>query len=733
MNAESLKACVVIPSWNGADMIRGCLDSLKKQTLMPHVIVVDQGSSDGSEKLLKTEYPWAQTLVFADNAGFDGGVNRGIKPALAEGFEYILLLNNDATADKDWVKELVASADANKKAGIVTSKIAHTDGVRLDSTGDFYTTWGYSYPRGRGEDDHGQYDTPRQQEPFGASAGATLYRAAMLKQIGTFDERFFAYYEDTDISFRAHLAGWGVRYEPKARVFHRINATSDRLPSAFRRYHTIKNFFYVYTKNMPGRLYWKYLPKFWTGYAMYLARDATRGLLTTNLKGLGVAALNLPVMLWQRWKIQRGRKAPVREIEALLEHELPPTQQKTLAFMRRIGLTPGTAMAPRGTGKRIVIDGRMLFWTGVGRYTKALLANLEAMDDKNQYAVLVRREDWNEYEPQKENFTKVEASINPYTFGEQVRLAWLLGRLRPDLVHFVAPNSPALYRGRRVMTVHDLTLLDYNTSRGTGLVRLLKSYKRLPFKLLVRWVVRRAATVITPTEFVERQLERRFGVERGRLRVVPLGFDEPAEVEPKRLAVVGADDEFLFMVGNFYPYKNVASTVEALKLLEGKFPKLKLVAAGHTDWFSEEVEAKAKELGLSSRVVLPGRVSDEEKGWLYRHARLYLYPSRSEGFGLQGLEAMSQGLPVVAAQASSLPEVYGNAAAYFDPLNVKAQAETIARVLEEDALRDRLVKAGYYRVKLYSWARMTKRTHEVYAAVLGIPKGEDSGPRHIVL
>lgn len=380
-------------------------------------------------------------------------------------------------------------------------------------------------------------------------------------------------------------------------------------------------------------------------------------------------------------------------------------------------------MAPRGTGKRIVIDARMLYWTGVGRYTQALIANLEATDDKNQYAVLVRRADWSKYEPQKENFTKVEASINPYTFGEQLRLWWLLGRLRPDLVHFVAPNSPALYRGQRVVTVHDLTLLDYNTSRGTGLARLLAGYKRLPFKLLVRWVVRRAEAVITPTEFVERQLERRFGVERARLRVVPLGFDEPPKTEPKRPTVVGVDDEFLFMIGNFYPYKNVGSTIEALKLLEEKFPKLRLVAAGHTDWFSEEMSAKAKELGLSARVALPGRVSDEEKTWLYQHARLYVYPSRSEGFGLQGLEAMSQGLPVVAAQASSLPEVYGNAAAYFDPLDIKAQAETIARVLEEDALRDRLMKAGYYRVKLYSWARMTRRTLEVYAGALGGPKG----------
>jgi GT2 family glycosyltransferase len=257
---------------------------------------------------------------------------------MKQGFEYVLLHNNDAVADKDWAKRLVDAAEEDPKAGIITSKILHMDGKYLDSTGDFYTTWGYSYPRGRDEEDRGQYDAPEQRDIFAGSGGASLYRVKMLAQIGIFDERFFAYYEDIDISFRSHLAGWKVRYEPQARVYHKINATSDRLPTAFRRYHTIKNFFYVYTKNMPGWLYWKYLPKFWLGYLLYLARDVTRGMAVTNLRGLAVATWNLPAMLRQRWRIQRGRKVGLGYIESILEHQLPPTQQKTLRMLRRLGL-----------------------------------------------------------------------------------------------------------------------------------------------------------------------------------------------------------------------------------------------------------------------------------------------------------------------------------------------------------------------------------------------------------
>jgi glycosyltransferase involved in cell wall biosynthesis len=167
-------------------------------------------------------------------------------------------------------------------------------------------------------------------------------------------------------------------------------------------------------------------------------------------------------------------------------------------------------------------------------------------------------------------------------------------------------------------------------------------------------------------------------------------------------------------VGNFYPYKNVGSTVEALKLLEKQYPELKLVAAGQSDWFRTQLKAKIKALGMSDRVILPGRVTDEEKAWLYRHAKLYVYPTLSEGFGLQGLEAMSQGLPVVASRASCLPEVYGAAAVYFDPLDPKAQAEKIAEVLGSVQLRERLIKAGDERIKLYSWKRLARRTLEVY-------------------
>jgi GT2 family glycosyltransferase len=339
---KDTKICVVIPNWNGADMLDECLDGLLAQTLAHTVIVVDQGSTDGSERLVREKHPEVQLLVFRDNAGFDGGVNRGIRPAMEQGFEYIALLNNDAVPDKYWLERLVKRADDETTAGIVQSKIRHLDDNRLDSTGDFYSIWALPFPRGRGEADAGQYDTPQLQELFSASAGATLYRARMLREIGIFDERFFAYFEDVDISFRAHLAGWRVLYEPSAVVRHKVNATSDRMgkktgdrPSSFARFHTIKNFHFVYTKNMPGWLYWKYLPRYWASWAMMLASDASRGLVLANLRANLLALVYLPAMLVSRYKIQSARKVSLSVIDGMLYPGMPPLQLKRF---RRMGL-----------------------------------------------------------------------------------------------------------------------------------------------------------------------------------------------------------------------------------------------------------------------------------------------------------------------------------------------------------------------------------------------------------
>lgn len=315
------KIFIVIPNWNGADFIAECLFSLAQQTLKAKVVVVDNGSVDKSIEIIESSFPDVHLIKLPKNTGFAGGVNTGIRYALENGAEAIALFNNDAVAEPDWLIHLLQTMGGNEKRGIVSCKQMRSDKKYIDSTGDFYSIWGMPFPRGRNQLDEGQYDKP--EELFSAPAGATLYRAQLFEDIGLFDEIFFAYLEDVDISFRAQLAGWKVFYEPKAVVYHYVGATSSKLGS-FSRYHFIKNFYMLYAKNMPGWLYWKYLP-FFTLQAVRLGASATlKGSGLAYFKGTGKAFLNTSHIIKERRRIQKNRKAGTKHIDSMLYKSRPP-------------------------------------------------------------------------------------------------------------------------------------------------------------------------------------------------------------------------------------------------------------------------------------------------------------------------------------------------------------------------------------------------------------------------
>lgn len=315
------KTSVVVPNWNGKDSLGACLASLKAQSLQAQIIVVDNGSDDGSAEFVSQNFPGIALVQNSKNLGFAGGVNVGIKQAMSAGDDYVALLNNDAVADKDWLKNLVACLDAKAQAGIATAKICNSNKTALDSTGDLYTIWGLPYPRGRGETDVNKYDSST--EVFGASGGASIYRLKMLQQIGLFDEDFFAYYEDVDLSFRAQLAGWKVRYVPTAMAYHEISATSNKI-KGFATYHTLKNLPLLMWKNVP----WAIMPKVWPRLALaYLGicgRVLLRGQFGAFFKGTAMGTILLPKKWVQRYKIQKDRKVTPVYINSMITHDLPP-------------------------------------------------------------------------------------------------------------------------------------------------------------------------------------------------------------------------------------------------------------------------------------------------------------------------------------------------------------------------------------------------------------------------
>jgi GT2 family glycosyltransferase len=257
--------------------------------------------------------------------GFTGGVNAGIRKAIELGAQYVALFNNDAVADEDWLKHLVTFLDKHEEAGIATSKICDAHKTHLDSTGDIYTIWGLPFPRGRGEEFSGKYD--EDTWVFGASGGASLYRIKMLEEIGLFDDDFFAYYEDVDLSFRAQLAGWKVGYVPAAMAYHEIGATSGKL-KGFTTYQTMKNLPMLLWRNVPFRLLPVMVPRFYIAYNAFYISAVQRGQLWPALKGELAFVAKIPKKLAQRRKIQKNRKVSVEYINSMLVHDLPPNARR---------------------------------------------------------------------------------------------------------------------------------------------------------------------------------------------------------------------------------------------------------------------------------------------------------------------------------------------------------------------------------------------------------------------
>lgn len=327
-----LKVAVVIPNLNGKDRLPATLDSLMAQSLPAKLIVVDNGSIDGSADFIEANHSEVVVIRRDKNYGFTGGVNPGIELAIKQGFKYVALLNNDAVADKDWLKHLVNFMEAHPNAGIATSKICDAGKTHLDSTGDLYTIWGLPYPRGRGEPFSNKYD--KDTWVFGASGGASIYRSRMLRQVGLFDQDFFAYYEDIDLSFRAQLAGWKVGFVPAALVYHEISATSSKMKD-FATYHTLKNLPLLLWKNVPWALMPKVWPRLVLAYLGIAARALQRRQFRAFFKGTLIGTILWPKKLLQRHLIQKHRKVSIDYIDSIITHDLPPNAAKLRSLRSR--------------------------------------------------------------------------------------------------------------------------------------------------------------------------------------------------------------------------------------------------------------------------------------------------------------------------------------------------------------------------------------------------------------
>lgn len=361
--------------------------------------------------------------------------------------------------------------------------------------------------------------------------------------------------------------------------------------------------------------------------------------------------------------------------------------------------------------KRIVIDARTLR-TSTGRYVERLLHYLQQIDREHEYIVLLKPEDIAGWNPVRANFSKHICPHKEFGFSEQIGFKKQLDGLRADLVHFAMIQQPIWYHGRVITTMHDLTTMRFNNPAKNSAVF---SFKQQVYKYVVWRVAHKSEALIAPSQFVADDVVRYTGVRPKKITVTYEAAD-PITARAKPLQqLVGK--RFLMYVGRPTPHKNLERLIEAFALLRARHPQLMLVMAGRKDANYERIEDEAYVKGVKN-LLFTGFVTEGQLRWLYERCEAYVFPSLSEGFGLPGLEAMQHGAPVVASRATSLPEVYGDAARYFDPFNTQAMADAVDEVLTDKKLRAGLIKRGHEQVEKYSWRQMAEQTLDVYKQVL---------------
>jgi GT2 family glycosyltransferase len=301
---------IVIPNWNGLRFLSGCLASIQRQQFSAwQIIVVDNGSSDGSVVYLRTEQPQVQLVSLPENRGFSAAVNAGI---LSSDAPYIFLLNNDTELEPDCLHHLLKAAEALPEYDVFAPKmLSFQQREVLDGAGDAYLRGGAGYRLGTMEKDSAVYNKPG--PVFGACAGAALYRRSLFDRIGLFDEDFFAYLEDVDFNLRLNRAGGRAWHVPEAAVYHIGSASSGSKFNPFTIRLSTRNSIYILLKHYSLPFFLRLLPVIVIYQFFWLLFSIKKGYITAYCQGMAEALAG--------WGRMRGKRQEIRRHDRLNENE----------------------------------------------------------------------------------------------------------------------------------------------------------------------------------------------------------------------------------------------------------------------------------------------------------------------------------------------------------------------------------------------------------------------------
>lgn len=351
--------------------------------------------------------------------------------------------------------------------------------------------------------------------------------------------------------------------------------------------------------------------------------------------------------------------------------------------------------------------------TGIGNYVRHLVDAIYQLQCDDTFVLFVQQEQAETLQRQYPQFKVVGVNVPWYSWQEQLAYPRILARERCDVVHFPNFNFPLAYRGKFILTIHDLTPL-----RFPGPNQQRYAWRRMAYQHLLKAGFRRAASILAVSQHCADEIARFYPQCVSRVKIIYPGLSPEFQARPNSGIITNAVERYglrqpyIFYVGVWRDHKNIPGLLDAFVLLRQRNTGLQLVLAGDSSAADANTRRRMAKLPSGS-VVAPGYVPDDDLAALYAGAEVTVIPSYNEGFGLIGIESLACGTPVAASETTSLPEVLGPAGKYFPPDDHVAMAETIALLFDQQQ-RQVVINAAQKIVSRYRWQETARRVLEIY-------------------
>ncbi|MCX6739976.1 MAG: glycosyltransferase family 1 protein [Candidatus Parcubacteria bacterium] len=370
---------------------------------------------------------------------------------------------------------------------------------------------------------------------------------------------------------------------------------------------------------------------------------------------------------------------------------------------------------------KIGIDARMYgkAQSGIGNYIKQLSAEIFLLDKENEYYLFLLEPIFSQYQAPHEKIHKIRVTSSWYSLAEQTKFLREINKYKLDLMHFPHFNAPIFYNRPRLATIHDIIPHFFPGHKQKTW------YRKKAYELVLRSNLKKSAKIITISQATKNDLMKFYNLPADKVPVVYLGIEAHfiksenyAKIEElkQRLKIT---KPYIFFLSAWRNHKNFEGLIKAFEIIKKEAAiDCQLVLGGQEDPYYPDISQTIKKSPNQEDIITPGFISDEDLPLYYNAAELVAIPSFYEGFGLIGLEAMACGTPVASSNATSLPEIYGDAALYFDPHDPNDMAEKIKQLLIDKNLKEDLIRKGTEQLKKYSWQKCAQQTLGIYQQIL---------------